>query len=244
MPNKPPRANKGRANTSHPRALSSTTILAQHKHGTVMSGEALGFLFHHWLERQMKEMRDKLTSAEAASMAHADLQSFLRSLTETTDTVLPRTIDHAVDRQIARMFPRSQQQYDETMRANTIKHDQDSISALRAHLHQWSQVEGEEIMLVFLSEDSLAAGEGKELLEGLRRSPNRAFTWRLLFPSIGLMSNSLAAFRQQLWVNNFEFINNCISDLGRPLPIMELGELFRRNDNQDMLEQTCPMHFP
>jgi hypothetical protein len=171
-------------------------------------------------------------------MAHGDLQRFLASLSDPTDTVLPRAIDYAVDRQIAQMFPRSQAQYDETMRTNVIEHDRSTISALREHFNHWSKVDGEAIMHVFLSDESIANGEGHELLAGLKLSPNRAFTWRLLFPSVGFWPLTLSAFKQQLWVNNFEFVNDCIHDLGHPLPLMELGELFKHMPDLDMLEQT------
>lgn len=226
------------AGKRQPRALPTTLIVAQHKHGTVTSGEALSFLFQHWLENEMKRMQDRLTCAEPASLAHGDLQRFLKNLSEPSDTVLPRTIDYAVDRQIAQMFPRSQAQYEETMRTNTIEHDPGIISALREHFRHWSQVEGDNIMQLFLSDQSIANGEGDQLLAGLKLSPNRAFTWRLLYPSVGFWPLSLSSFKQQLWVSNFEFINDCIHDLGRPLPIMELGELFKHMADLDILERT------
>jgi hypothetical protein len=235
MSQKSRRAAKGKG---QPEALPTTLILAQHKHGTVTSVEALSFLFQHWLESEMKKMQERLTSAESASMAHADLQRFLKNLSQPTDAALPRAIDYAVDRQIAQMFPRSQSQYEETMRANSIEHDPITISALREHFRHWSQVEGANIMRLFLSDEDNARGDGDQLLAGLTLSPNRAFTWRLLFPSVGFWPLSLAAFKQQLWVSNFEFINDCIHDLGRPLPIMELGLLFQHMPDLDILEKT------
>jgi hypothetical protein len=234
----PQKSRKGVKGQTRPKALPTTTILAQHKHGIVTSGEALSFIFQHWLETEMKKMHERLTSAEPASMAHGDLQRFLTRLSEPTDTVLPRAIDYAIDRQIAHMFPRSQEQYDAAMRANAIEHDAGTISTLREHFGHWSKVDGETIMHVFLSDESIAKGEGQELLAGLKLSPNRAFTWRLLLPSVGFWPLTLSAFKQQLWVTNFEFINDCIHDLGRPLPLMEHGDLSKHMPDLDMLEQT------
>jgi hypothetical protein len=186
----------------------------------------------------MNKMQERLTSAEPSALACADLQRFLANLAQPTDTALPSAIDKAAESQVAKPFSQSTAQSAETISANKAAHSDEAISALRSHFRLWSQVEGADIMRVFLSDEANRNGEAEEFFAGLKLSPNRAFTWRLLFPASFSFPMRLPAFKQQLWVTKCEFIHDCIHDLGRPLPLMELGEIWQHMPDLDILEQT------
>ncbi len=232
------RAAKG---PKRPRALPSILHLAEHNHGTVMSGEVLAFLFSGWLETQMKALQERLTTSESSCLAFADLQRFLTTLSNPNDTALPAAIAQAADRQVMSLFLKSMAEYDKASANNALPRTNTAIVPMREHFRLWSKVEGEDIMRVFLSDEANTNGEAEQLFAGLKLSPNRAFTWRLLFPSVGSWPLMLPAFEQQLWVGRFEFINDCIHDLGRPLPLMELGELWQHMPDSDILEQTIKL---
>jgi len=223
---------------ARPSALPTLIVTAKHQHGTVTSGEVLSALFTNWLESEMKSMQERLTTAEPAAMAHATLQRFLSSLTDPTDTSLERSIEKAVEWQLTQTFIKSRSEFDCAMANNTIERDDGAISQLRQHLRAWSEVQGEDIMRVFLSDESNVNGEAEQFFDGLKLCPNRAFTWRLVFPGSYSWPLNLTSFKQQLWVTKIEFIHDCIHDLGRPLPIMELGEIWGHMPDLDMLEQT------
>lgn len=148
------------------------------------------------------------------------------------------SIGKAGECQLAAHFASSKDQLRAALANNKVEHNEAEIKALRKHFSLWSRVEGADIMRVFLSNEANHNGEAEQFFAGLKLSPNRAFTWRLLVPCAWTWPMELSAFKQQLWVTKTEFIHDCIHDLGRPLPLMELGEIWQHMPDLDMLERT------
>lgn len=221
-----------------PKAIAPSTVLAQHKHGSVTTAQALSHLFTSWLERNMKAMQERLTCAEPASMAASDLRCLLTGLANANDNLLHKAIHEAASQQVAQAYQGEEFDHRLASALIEISHDQAAISALRQLFSQWAKVQDSDIMLVFLGDQSRTNDDSEHFLNGLKLSPNRAFTWRLLVPGAFYWPHNLDSFKQQLWVTNFEFINDCIHDLGRPLPLMELGAVASHFQDPEIFEQT------
>lgn len=191
-----------------------------HPQTVLKSSQVLAALLGDWTKDQSARWEARIAVAEPTELAHRDLQRFLKSLAEPGDTTLAACIVRLVAETSEQLFV-----------------DESAIAALKESFRSWSNVSGPDIMRVFLDATATEA-EAEEFLEGLKLSPNRVFTWRLA-PSQWPLG--MPTFRQLLWVQNHEFIHDCIHDLGRPLPIMELGEVLRHQPQNEPFEATVRM---
>lgn len=183
---------------------------------SVSANAVLSTLFGEWTQNQARELETRISVAEPEHMACNDLRRFLTRLADPSDTVLPDYLR----RSIAELQEKS----------GTQLHVVDeAVSELRQFFGRWSQVQDTDVMRIFLSAEAAKNGEAEEYLAGLKLSPNRVFTWRLISPWSWPMN--MQTFRQLLWVQRYEFIADCFHDFGRPLPIMELGEMWQQQQN-------------
>ena len=185
--------------------------------------QALASLLFAWTQDQMGLFEGRQNVAEPPELPANDLRRLFSGFASGDDATMHKALLRAANMQSIPAPAYSDQ----------------TAEALRQHLGLWSKVAGDNVMRIFLGIESGASEiDVRDFLNGLKLSPNRAHTWRLIHPALHAGSLNMASFRQFLWVSNFDFINDCIHDLGRPLPIMELAELRKQIQNEDMFEAT------
>jgi hypothetical protein len=193
---------------------------------SVSANAVLSTLFGEWTQNQARELEPRISVAEPEQMACNDLRRFLTRLADPSDTVLPDYLRRSIE--------------ELQKKSGTQLHVVDeAVSELRHFFGRWSQVQDSDVMRIFLSAEAATNGEAEEYLAGLKLSPNRVFTWRLISPWSWPMN--MQTFRQLLWVQRYEFIADCFHDFGRPLPIMECSELCHGQTDSQTLEATVRM---
>ncbi|MDR3613726.1 MAG: hypothetical protein P4L53_09165 [Candidatus Obscuribacterales bacterium] len=221
-----------------PTAIAADTTLATYSlshenfaegnQGKITNAIALSAILTPWLHEQMTRTRGRLTCREPIRLMLSDLQSFLKTISQADDTTLAQTLVQTWQQISARAAPTPEEsEARESIQPRLVD---GAVSALKRQLSRWSKVEGMDILRVFLSAQDNANGAAEEVFAGINLCPNRTFAWGLLFAGGSGFPLNLQSFRQMIWVTRYEFIQDAIHDLGRPLPLMEIADITADQD--------------
>jgi len=229
---------KARSVRLYPAAIAADRILATYSlshenfaegnQGKLTSATTLSTIFTPWLHEQMTRSRERLTCREPVRLMLSDLQRFLHTISQVGDTTLAHSLVQTWGQISARAAPTREES--EAGKSIQPRLDDQAVSALKRQLNRWSKVEGMDILRVFLSAQDNANGGAEEVFAAINLCPNRTFAWGLLFAGGSGFPLNLQSFRQMIWVTRYEFIQDTIHDLGRPLPLMEIADITADQD--------------